>query len=61
LVHYLTEAGVKSIKHTTIDPDKEKGWDLADAEAEGMTSQDVIDWAKGRVVEFNAPQPEPEP
>jgi len=60
LVHYLTEAGVESIKHTTIDPDKEKGWDLADAEAEGMSSDDVIEWAKKHIVEFNAPQPEQE-
>ena len=69
LVHYLTEAGVESIKYIKLDPEKEKGWDAADAHSDGMSRDDVIAWAKKHIEEYipstqehkEPPLPEEEP
>lgn len=61
LVKYLTDAGVSKIKYLNLDVDKEKGWDVADAEAEGMNREDVIKWAKSNIIEYKPPAKQEEP
>src|SRR5690348_12483174 len=44
-----------------VDAPKASGWDAADAEAEGWTTEDVIAWAKPRAVAWPAFPGDPEP
>ncbi len=41
------EAGAVEVSIIEVPPDKAKGWDLADAEAEGWTPKQVAGWIKG--------------
>ena len=49
LVPLLWSVGVEGIKIIEGDSEKGKGWDIADAVTEGMTSKQLILWAKERV------------
>jgi len=45
-----------------IDPSGQpKGWDVADALADGMTRADLVGWIKPRVSHWQPDEPEPEP
>jgi len=50
--HRLAEladaAGARSIKVIEPDPTLAKGWDIADAEAEGWTGRQCLEWARPR-------------
>jgi len=68
IAQYLTEVGVESIKYIGLDSKKKKGWDAADAVAEGMTRNAVVHWAKKHIQEYkeeqeseSPPMPEEEP
>jgi len=43
------DAGTEEIKIIAWDKEMPKGWDAADAEAEGWTKKEVLAWAKERV------------
>lgn len=49
LVPLLQNSGVKSLKVIDYDPEKPDHWDVADALEEGMTTEEVVLWAKQRV------------
>jgi len=61
IIDYLSDVGVESIKYIGLDKSKEKKWDAADAETDGMDTKQVIEWAKKHIVEYKEPAPQPEP
>ena len=52
---------VKIINPLALPEDLPEGWDLANALAEGWTTDQVITWAKDRVSIYDAPQQNPAP
>lgn len=52
----------KASEIRVIDPTGQpKGWDVADALADGMTRADLVEWIKPRVSAWHPEEPEPEP
>jgi len=62
LAELASEAGARSVKVIEPDPAQPKGWDIADAEAEGWTGRQCLEWARprARLWPFE-PEPAPEP
>ena len=60
VIPLMIEAGAKSIRVIGSDPEKPKGWDIADAVKDGMTARQIAAWAKPRAhdVEIAAKQQE---
>lgn len=48
----VKKAGAESVRIIEWDKEREAGWDAADAEAEGMTREAVVAWAKPRLKEW---------
>ena len=62
LGQFLTDSKGLGVAARIIDPNRmAAGWDLADAENEGWTYEQVTEWAKSRVTTVAAPEPAPEP
>lgn len=57
---YLHDIKVAEVKIVPWDKDKPKGWDVADAEKEGMTKAQVLEWFKNTVKLRPARPPEPD-
>jgi len=52
LAGILAKAGATSIRVMRRDPDKPKGWDIADAIADGMTAGALVDYARRHAEEW---------
>jgi len=51
----LLELGVETVKVIGLDPDHKKGWDVADAESDGLKAMDIVKWAKPLIKTYQQP------
>ncbi len=61
VAHLLHEAGAAEIKVIPWDKDKPKGWDGADAVADGWSQKDAVAWIRSRITVWTPPETDEPP